>query len=108
MQHALSQYSPDRLCHDNFVQLGVPHMQLTGCVTPQYVAWQPEKIQEAFPATQTSFHGLVSRAPTLIYEFLSTFVVRVPSLLYNYCVHHQPPSLLNSHPIKEVISHLTN
>ena len=40
MQYALSQYSPDdRLCHDNFAQLGVPHMQLTGCVTPQYVAW---------------------------------------------------------------------
>ena len=77
-----------------------PHMQFTGCVTPQ--AHQEETFHNILPGMLarriSRQHQLLSThlfpSATLIYEFLlSTFVLHFPTILHNHSVHTLQPYL---------------
>ena len=78
----------------------LPHMQFTGCVTPQ--AHQEETFHNILPGMLarriSRQHRLLSThlfpSATLIYEFLlSTFVLHFPTILHNHSVHTLQPYL---------------
>ena len=92
MQHAFKPQSlPDRLCHAssrNWAFLtcsrsSPDNSDTTICCVAARTSWLSRQHSELL--STDSFPSA-----TLIYEFLSTFVVYVPSLLYNYGVHHNP------------------